>query len=244
MRVDFYGTRGVYPSKGGQMSCAFVATRKGKIMIDAGSASVFEDDSLIAETDQILITHKHPDHIAFLASFILRRMSLRGRSAPPCRIAAPAPLSDYFRSIGLKSIERAYSQEGELPIERDDLQISAIPTRHSIPSYAYRLEEEGRSIVFTGDATYSAELVEFCREADLLICDSSMADENKDRALRKGHLCPDLTARLICAAQPQRSVLTHFLELEGGEYRALVKSHLERDAQIIIAHDGDRVEVE
>lgn len=67
----------------------------------------------------------------------------------------------------------------------------------------------GRKIVYTGDTTFSEEVVNLAANADLLIHECTFDDELLDRALEDGHSTPSQAARAAREGDVQRLVLTH-----------------------------------
>ena len=70
-----------------------------------------------------------------------------------------------------------------------------------------RVEENGRAFVYISDTGYTDDLVEFARNADLLLCESSLYDEYQGRI--PGHLTAGETGRIAAAAGVRHLVLTH-----------------------------------
>ncbi len=67
----------------------------------------------------------------------------------------------------------------------------------------------GRKIVYTGDSRFSESLVEFSRNADLLIHDCTFDDELGKRAWEDGHSSPSLAVRTAKEANVKQLMLTH-----------------------------------
>ncbi len=67
----------------------------------------------------------------------------------------------------------------------------------------------GRKIVYTGDSRFSKPLVEFAKNADLLIHDCTFDDELAERAMEDGHSTPSQAAKTARQAKAKRLILTH-----------------------------------
>ncbi|MDR1603383.1 MAG: hypothetical protein LBS10_01140 [Gracilibacteraceae bacterium] len=80
---------------------------------------------------------------------------------------------------------------------------------------ALRLEQGGKVLVYTGDAGPETDWGDFCREADVLLCETSMFE--KEAGLFPGHLTTRQAAELALAAGAGRLLLTHFPHLGGPE---------------------------
>lgn len=68
---------------------------------------------------------------------------------------------------------------------------------------------KGRKIVYVGDTSPSAELVEFCRGADLLIHDSTFGEELTDKASQNYHSTVVQAAEVAKQAGVKKLVLFH-----------------------------------
>ncbi len=70
------------------------------------------------------------------------------------------------------------------------------------------MSASGREIVvaYTGDTEESAEAIDLARDADLLVSECSVADEDRVR----GHLTPRGVGRVAALASVGRVVTTHF----------------------------------
>jgi ribonuclease BN (tRNA processing enzyme) len=86
------------------------------------------------------------------------------------------------------------------------------PTEHPDPCFAIRVEVDAgdgkqASIVYTGDTGWKQSLVEFARDADVLVAESSLYDDYKGKI--PGHLCAGEAGELASEAGVGRLVLTH-----------------------------------
>ncbi len=235
MKITFYGTRGVFPA-GAQMSCAQVDAPDGSFVIDLGSTTLFDDPARIARLDKVLLTHMHPDHIAMLASLIVERLNLPDATGP-CTFVCPESIPEYMNISGLSNVP-GYTQLDTVPSEWCGLKLEATTTNHPKKNFAYKMSDNDSTLVWTGDCSYSPELVSFCRDADVIICEASMKEENLEKALDWGHMTPSLFVRFINEAKPAQAIATHFTELEPDLFERAVRKHLDPAIELHIAVDG------
>jgi ribonuclease BN (tRNA processing enzyme) len=90
-------------------------------------------------------------------------------------------------------------RDGAGPVfARDGLVVSATKVRHPpiTNAYAYRFDAPGRSIVLSGDTTYSPELIALARDADVLVHEV-MHLGGLDRLLGRNPNAPTLRKHLI-----------------------------------------------
>ena len=235
MKITFYGTRGVFPV-GAQMSCALVEASGGSFVIDLGSTGLFADKARVASIDRVLLTHMHPDHVAMLASLIIERLNLPDAEGD-CTFVSPESIRDYMNFSDLGDVP-GYQQLEAVPAQWCGLKLEATLTNHPKKNFAYKLSDDTVTVVWTGDCSYSAELAAFCRGADVIICESSMREENIEKAKAWGHMTPSLFAQLMNEAAPAKAVATHFVELDPPEFLSEVRKNLNPGIELIAAHDG------
>jgi ribonuclease BN (tRNA processing enzyme) len=235
MKLKFYGTRGGFPL-GGQMSCARVETDEEAFLIDLGSSLFFEDLALMSATTHVLLTHMHPDHITHLASLIIARLNVPA-AIGDCLFVSPESIKDYMVFSGLGEVP-GWRQTDGVPSVWCGLTLEAHQTNHPKKNYAYKLSDGTKTLVWTGDCSYSARLVDFCRGADVVVCESSLSESSRENAEIWGHMTPSLFARLINEAAPKRAVSTHFSELEPSAFADEVRRLMDRGIELITAYDG------
>lgn len=235
MKLKFYGTRGGFPL-GGQMSCARVETDDEAFLIDLGSSHIFEDPSLVSTTNHVLLTHMHPDHITHLASLIIARLNVPS-AIGDCVFVSPESIKEYMVFSGLGGVP-GWQQTDGVPNMWCGLTLDAIQTNHPKKSYAYKMSDASSTLVWTGDCFYSAQLVDFCRGADVVVCESSLRESNRENAEHWGHMTPSLFARLVNEATPKKAISTHFSELEPSAFADEVRRLIDPDIELITAYDG------
>src|SRR5579884_280150 len=108
--------------------------------------------------------------------------------------------------------------------ERDGLRVSAVRVRHPpiTHAYAYRFDAPDRSIVLSGDTTYSPELVALAKGADVLVHEA-MHLAGLDRLLSRNPNAPTLRKHLV-ESHTTTEQLGH-VAAEAG-VKTLVLSHL------------------
>ena len=136
----------------------------------------------------ILITHNHSDHMLELGPLIYSawagglREPIDVWGPPPLAAALPAFMEYMAFDIDtriadegrpdLRKFVRVHEFEAHGPVfEAPDLKVSAVRVRHPpiTNAYAYRFDTPGRSIVLSGDTTYSPELIALAKGADVLV---------------------------------------------------------------------------
>ena len=61
-------------------------------------------------------------------------------------------------------------------IELDGVKISTLNVPHSIKTVAYKFEAGGETLVITSDTLYNEPLIEFSKDADLVVMDGMLTE--------------------------------------------------------------------
>lgn len=195
---------------------------------------------------RVFLTHLHSDHITGLADLWLTGW-IWGRPGP-LELYGPAGVGELARHLeaahgadigyrtGYTGLDGAAASMGATELEgegvvydEDGVRIVAFTVDHGPvkPAYGYRLEFRDRVVVISGDTTYSSNLVEHARGADLLVHEIAAADADLlARNPRLGrvmayHTDPQQMRRMLADARPRATVLNHVLELGLGARQAL-----------------------
>ena len=142
----------------------------------------------------IFITHYHKDHIGDIsiiqyASYVYNKLGLLEN-----KIKIYLPEQDF--NYNLKSIlsnKETYSSYLYIndctKINIEDLEVTFKDNKsHTIESYMVKLQNKDFKVVYTSDigTTNFEDLIEFCKESDLLICESSFLRSHNSKS--KTHL--------------------------------------------------------
>jgi phosphoribosyl 1,2-cyclic phosphodiesterase len=218
---------------GGNTSCVSVRLAGGELVIlDCGTGARNLGLQLLAGPmgqgrgrATFLLSHAHWDHIQgfpFFAPFYVsgNTFTLHGGNRGQVvldELLEQQMAAQYFPVQTIKNmgarIEMRAVTPGE-PFAVDGCTVRAQPLPHgSTPALAFRIEDAGRVLTYASDAGYgpqgpSAEAVEICRGADLLIHDSTYTPE--DRALRISRGLSSLEEAVDCAARAQVRKLALF----------------------------------
>lgn len=221
------------------------------ILLDLGSGAcraLLRHDLNFSQVDLIALTHLHPDHIGDLVPFLFAtHYSLGYTRQEPFWLLAARGFGDFHERLkgtfghwveappGLLKL-RELATDGPDQVSLESLVIKSAPVNHIESSLAYRLEAEGRALVYSGDTDWSPSLVELAKGADLLLLECAMPYKVP------GHLTPEEAGRLAAAAGVPRLLLTHFYppcdELDVGALAARQFA-----GEILRAEDGLRLQV-
>jgi ribonuclease BN (tRNA processing enzyme) len=211
LKLKVVGYWGAYPEPDSATSCYIVSDNTSKIVIDMGSGSLsklmkYEN---INKINDVIISHFHYDHFVDIYPLQFNSMIQQdiGNRKDPVNIYTPYdPL--YSDTMNYKTFTKniLYNQGSVFNIS--GLITTFLKTNHVIDSYAVKLEKSGKTLVYTSDTAWSDELVEFSKNADLLISEASLFDEMKGKV--EGHLTAGEAGKLAYLSNVKKLLLTHF----------------------------------
>jgi ribonuclease BN (tRNA processing enzyme) len=192
IRVTFIGTGNAFADGGRSHACIHLAAPGVSVLLDCGGSALpaLKRELDPEAIDGIAISHLHGDHFGGIP-YLLIEQHFAGRKAP-LAIGGPRALPerlreaeaslypDFFRKtkLGFRVRELLLgAQETEI----GGALISALPVKHVAESdpHGHRVRVVGKTIAYSGDATWSDELARVAKGADLFICDASYFDTDE-----------------------------------------------------------------
>lgn len=185
MQVEFVGSGDAFGSGGRYQTCLHLTDEAIDVLIDLGATAFHALKASGAAPNRIstiLVTHFHGDHFGGLPYFDLDAQFVSRRSEP-LTLVGPPKLEARWRALldasypGLASAKRGFEirfreiMPGE-SIELDGLKIAAREMQHDPNAgvcLGYRLEAAGKTCVYSGDTTWTDELIPLAEGADLFI---------------------------------------------------------------------------
>lgn len=240
MKLQFLGSGDAFGS-GGRFNTCFHLERAthGNVLIDCGASSMVAIRKWGVDPNKVstvLVTHLHGDHFAGLPFFLLDAQ-LISRRTTPLILAGPPGFKERLQIVrealfaGSTVIEPKYPLEiRELAlharVEIDGLTVTPYLMKHfsGAPSYALRVETEGKVLTYSGDTEWVEELIPAAAHADLFICEAYFFDK-----VMKYHIDYMTLAKHLPQIGARRTIVTHMSsELLGRE----------KEIALEAAHDG------
>ncbi len=178
---------------GGRNNTSFLVTEAGEhVLIDCGASTLirlkYEKIDLEA-ISTIVISHFHGDHYGGIPFILISSLFEKPRKNP-LTIVGPEGVkkrvyelqeamyigtADQLDELDLKFVE--YKHEESLSL--GDKSISVWKVEHSPPSlpHGIRLEWHGKKIAFSGDTSWTENLLPLSRGTDLFICECNFQKE-------------------------------------------------------------------
>jgi ribonuclease BN (tRNA processing enzyme) len=240
----------------------------------------------LGSVSNIFVTHLHDDHTADIAAFIALKWTgtqnpgaatIHGPFGTAAMVEAAIAFSrgnveirkvDEGRTVDPKTIfhGRDLTAPKITEVFKDDrVTVQAVENAHfpdrakakmEYRSFAYRFNTATRSIVFSGDTTYSETLIELARGADLFVCEvllganrqaAPAAETNNTesiaRHVRETHSTPDEVGRMAAAAKVKTVVLSHQVGGARGANTDTLAAELKKvfSGEVIVGADQMRL---
>jgi ribonuclease BN (tRNA processing enzyme) len=190
----------------------------------------------------VFITHHHSDHDLDYGNLIYNAW-VWGLRAPVDAYGPPPikAMTEAYWQLNRFDIETRIADEGRpdlrklvtahefaepgVVMQNADVKVTAARVRHPpiVHAYAYRFDAADRSIVISGDTTYSPELIALAKGADVLVSEV-MHLASLETLLKKvpnattlrehllaSHIVTEDLGKLAAAAGAKTLVLTHFV---------------------------------
>ncbi len=229
MRVTVLGKSPAWQDAGGACSGYLVEHESTCLLLECGNG-VFGKLRRVRDytrTDAIVISHMHADHFFDLIPYGFALVyAPRQQPVPVARWAGtqePVRPPLYLPPHGLEVannvaaaigagdlIERAFDvtvYDPDKPMTIGSMNLRFQPVPHFVDTWAIEFAAAGKRFVFGADCRPNDEIIEFARDADLLIMESTLP--RPERSGMRGHLTPEEAGRHANRAAAKQLVLTH-----------------------------------
>lgn len=208
-----------------------------RVLLDGGTGVGSLNLAEMERIDALLLTHAHLDHIAGAA---LMLASVIDRRTNPLTIYAPSEVLDTLKThifnwqvwpdfSVLPSEEQPVLQFRSIVpgqfFELDDLYIEAVPLSHTVPSFAYLIEREGRGFCFCGDTGPTETLWQRLNQRgdiEQLFIELSYPAEEAEIAKVSGHY--DLVSLAQDLRKLERPLAVHLMHAKPGYEQQLLEA--------------------
>lgn len=275
LQLILLGTAGGPTPKKNRAAPAQVIMIEGEaFVVDCGNgvAQQFVKAGLkLASLRHIFLTHHHSDHNADYGNLIL--LAWAADLSHSVNTYGPSPIkrmTKLFLELNDVDIRTRIVDEGRRDLSRlittheitkdgvifnnGRTTITAAQVAHPPikPSFSYRFDHQGKSIVISGDTTYSENLIRLAQGADILVhevmhvesLEKLLASESQATRLKEhllaSHSSFEQVGRVATQANVKKLVLSHFVP--GGDSTITDQAWLDGvrphfKGEIIIGHD-------
>ena len=223
--------------------------------------------------DALMLTHHHLDHDEEFIPLFLHARVAGSRSeiiGPPGTRRLADFTTEFYAEDTAYRLRRMGRDAADLPapsvrelqggesFEVAGMKVSTARVNHSIHTVAYRFDAGDRSIVISGDLTYSDSLVALAHDADILVIDSgaSLVRRGAAQAGRPGgragagggdrehaHGSADEVVDMAAKSGARRIILTHVAGGEIDEEGTRAAFAPRCKGEVLVAYDGLEVAV-
>ena len=241
MLVTVLGFYGGYPHNGIGTSGYLLQNGDQKLLIDCGSGVLNALSNYMKPTDldAVVLSHYHHDHTADVG--VLQYEWLAAKKENPLPIYGHTQDFVNYAQLTVENATKGIAYNDYEPTKIGDLNFEFLRTVHPVPAYAMRItDKSGKAIVYTADTTYFDGLVDFVRDADLLIADTNFPE---DVTGRKAHLNTKESGTLAKEANVKRLMISHLPQTVDAETMLSQSQKYAGDIPVVNAFQGLEIDV-
>lgn len=240
MHVVFLGSGNAFASGGRNHMAILLRSHEVGVLLDCGPTTLValkREGLTPSDVDVVLVSHLHGDHFGGIPMLAVherhisqRRKPLQVFGPPGTRATVSSALELFYPGLDGPPFEYTDVPSGA-EIEVGVLRFLPFEVDHfsSGTAYGYRVELDGKSVVFSGDTAWTDALVDQTPNVDLFICECS----SYEAPLPK-HMSHTDLKRNRARLGAKRTLLVH-----AGEDVIARKDQLAFE----LAHDGTRIEL-
>jgi ribonuclease BN (tRNA processing enzyme) len=219
VKLTVVGCSPAWPNPGGAQS-GYLVEGSGRVLLDCGPGVLprLRDREPWPSVDAIVITHFHLDHWGDLVPWTFGAMFGPGRDTPTPELWLPpggeAELESFGAKFGVPGMfsEAFKSQEyaEDQPFETCGLQITPVRVPHyQLQTFALRVSDGQATLAYSGDSAPSPKLAEVARDADLFLCEATLAQSSEGGNGIRGHLSAEEAVAAFEESGARRLVIIH-----------------------------------
>lgn len=261
LRVHLLGTGSPLPDTDRFGPAILVEAAGQFLLFDAGRGAIQRVQSLgipFSKIDKLFITHLHSDHTVGVADVFLTSW-LRGRHTP-FHVWGPQgtqelmthTLAAYASDMRIRLSQNAGDQVKATEIasgvvyDQDGLRVTAFEVDHNVkglPSFGFRIDFQGRSVVLSGDTVYNENLIYHAQGVDLLVHEvaaTSSAMAQKAPATQRIvdiHTTPEQAGRIFAQTKPGLAVYSHIVLFDVTPAELLRQTRSQYQGPLVIGED-------
>lgn len=246
MDVTVLGCGAAFPRPGGACAGFLVSNGDDHLWMDAGNGTLSRLLQLISlqDLDALVLTHLHSDHIADTLP-LMYALGLTDARDGQLPLYAPKSVAANVGAVLGGASRDMFERVFEVRPLKDAFDIGSLhvvpfQTKHPGDTNGLRITAGDRTLVYTSDTSLFPELVDSCRDADLLISEATYLD---GREADPGvHMFAREAGAVAKQANARSLVLTHILPTYGPEM-AVAEASQEFDGPLEAAVEGKRYPV-
>jgi ribonuclease BN (tRNA processing enzyme) len=142
-----------------------------------GALSQFFKYAGVSDLEGVLLSHFHFDHFSDLGSLLyaVNNHIRRGLRKEKLRLYAPASPAPLRAVIKYPACSVTETLKEDVVFTMAGMDIRVMKLNHPVECYAFRLERQGKILVYFTDTVYLPRSADFIGGADLLICEATVS---------------------------------------------------------------------
>ncbi|WP_161636280.1 MBL fold metallo-hydrolase [Saccharicrinis fermentans] len=246
---------------------ALVQYNGTKFLVDMGNGTREQLEKLgytrRNSPDALFLTHHHMDHNEEFIPMVHQKLMMPGEFL----VAGPAPIkkmtdyvTEFYREdlqYRMKNKGQTFNEDktnaiikelqGDNSFSYKDVNISTTEVPHSIYTLSYRFDANGKSIVISGDLTYTPHLAKLAKGADILVLDCQVirkgakskrpTNASRNKKGNSAHASIEEGARMAAEAGVKTLVITHLSNVNIDEVATKAKIAEQFKGTVILAQD-------
>lgn len=192
--------------------------RTWSLVLDLGSGALGQLQRHLApySVDAVLLSHLHVDHCIDMCGLYVMMKYVPGgpgRGAMPAYgpVGTAEHLAGAYGNPDIEDVPGVFDfhkLSDRAPIEIGPFTVTPFLVEHPVEAYGFRVEADGRTLVYTGDTDSCEALTPLMTGADLVLADSAFVDGRDE--VRGIHLTGSRAAEAaVRAGGVRRLMLTH-----------------------------------
>src|SRR5215469_2822003 len=205
--------------------------------------------------NKVFLTHVHSDHTEGLPELWMNENTWGSRGSTPLSVWGPGELApdqpsgtaditnqlttafatnthirrdlvEHLPGGGITFQTNEIAAEGVV-YQNNGVAVTAFLVDHGVvkPAYGYRVDYQGHSVVFSGDTTFTPNLVKNAQGVDVLVHEvllSPLTATPQNDSILTYHSTPEQAAQTFMQAAPKLAVYTHIVDQTGGGSQGLI----------------------
>ena len=243
MKLTVIGCSGSVAGPESPASCYVVEADGRHLALDLGNGALgpLQRHVDLGSIQAVLLSHLHPDHCVDMCGFYVAQRYRPGGPRPRIPVWGPEGVAERLaHAYGMPvdpgmTGEFAFHTFPDGAFDVGPFRVRTIRVVHPVPAYAFRVEHAGRVLAFSGDTAPTPALVEIARSADVLLCEATFRDG--DRNPPGLHLTGREAGEHAAAAEAGSLVVTH-VPPWGDVERAQAEAAKTFDGPVTAARSG------
>ncbi len=216
MKITLLGTGTSFPDPSRVQSGMLIEVEKTKLLLDIGSGVLHrltQTNVSFKDLAAVFISHFHIDHCSDFHTLV-QSLWLSGY-AETLNVFAPPSFREWARGTTeiafpylLSKLAIKYTELPEnAAMQQGPITISFCPTLHSTMDVrAFRVESNGKSVVFSSDTAPCPEILQLAKKCDVLIHECNWLDGAHPEGV---HTSPSELTEIVENVEPTKVILNH-----------------------------------